>query len=157
MIEKYRGKESFPKGLSQKDINKTKNPLGCLILILFGLFWLIAYYPGFLAYRERGYLATAENSARIIQKTLAAYKKNQTDQRYPLNISNWQTLSKLAASQGINLPSRILDAKIKTFRYESVDGTDYLLTIDVDLPDNTSRERFLLVTPNEVIKHKNRP
>ena len=157
MIEKYSEKQPLTKGRSQKDINKTKNRLGCLILILFGLFVFIAYFPGFLAYREEGHLKKAENTARIIQEALAAYKKSQTNRRYPLKISNWKTLSELAAAQGINLPSTLLDAKIKAFRYESVDGTDYLLTIDVDLPDNTSWKRFLLVTPNEVTRHKNRP
>ena len=52
---------------------------------------------------------------------------------------------------------RVIAAKIKTFRYESVNGSDYLLTIDVDLPENTAKDRFLLVIPNEVTRHKNRP
>ena len=95
--------------------------------------------------------------ATVIQKALAAYKENQKDHSYPLNISDWQILREIAGSQGINLPDTSLAAKIKTFRYESVNGSDYLLTIDVDIPEDTYRDRFLLVSPDEVTRHKNRP
>ena len=78
-------------------------------------------------------------------------------QSYPLNVSARQTLRKLNGSQGIDLTDTSLDAKIKTFRYESVIGSDYLLTIDVDLPEDTPMDRFLLVIPNEITRHKNRP
>ena len=157
MIEKYRGKESFPKGLSQKDINKTKNRLGCLILILIGLFLFVAYFPGFLAYRERGHLATAEHCARTIQKALAAYKENQANKGYPVEISDWHTFSELAAAKGLNFPGTLSEADIITFHYESIDGSEYKLILEIDLPENTSLERFLLVTPNEITQHKNKP
>jgi len=157
MIEKYTEKQPPPKGRSQKDINKAKNRLGCLILILIGLFLFVAYFPGFLAYRERGRLATAESCARTIQKALSAYKENQANQRYPVNISDWHTFSELAATKGLNLPGTPSDAEINTFHYESVDGSDYQLILAIDLPDNTSTERFLLVTPNEITRHKRKP
>jgi hypothetical protein len=110
-----------------------------------------------LAYREQRRLEEAENWSQVIQKALAAYNENLKDHTYPLNISNWQTLREIAGSQGINLPDSSLATKIKTFRYESVNGSDYLLTIDVDIPEDTHRDRFLLVTPNEITRHKNRP
>ena len=142
---------------SKKELNKFKNKVGCFLMIIIGFFFLTYTVPGFLAYREQRRLEEAENWAQVIQKALAAYKENQKDHIYPLNISDWQTLRELAGSQGINLPDSSIAAKIKTFRYESVNGSDYLLTIDVDLPENTAKDRFLLVIPNEVTRHKNRP
>jgi len=142
---------------SKKELNKFKNKVGCFLMIIIGFFFLTYTVPGFLAYREQSRLEEAENWSQVIQKALAAYKENQKDHIYPLNISDWQTLRELAGSQGINLPDSSIAAKIKTFRYESVNGSDYLLTIDVDLPENTAKDRFLLVIPNEVTRHKNRP
>jgi len=142
---------------SNKELNKFKNKVGCFIMIIIGFFFLTYTVPGFLAYREQKRLEEAENWSQVIQKALAAYKENQKDHTYPVNISDWQTLRDLAGSQGIKLPDSSLAAKIITFRYESVNGSDYLLTIDVDLPENTAKDRFLLVIPNEVTRHKNRP
>ena len=142
---------------SKKELNKFKNKVGCFLMIIIGFFFLTYTVPGFLAYREQSRLEEAENWSQVIQKALAAYKENQKDHIYPLNISDWQTLRELAGSQGINLPDSSIAAKIKTFRYESVNGSDYLLTIDVDLPENTAKDRFLLVIPNEVTRNKNRP
>lgn len=156
MIEKHAEKQS-PRGRSQKDINKAKNRLGCLILILIGLFLFVAYFPGFLAYRERGRLATAEHCARTIQKALAAYKENQANRGYPVVISDWHTFSELAAKKGLNLPGTPSEAEIITFHYESIDGSEYKLILEIDLPENTSLDRFLLVTPNEITQHKNKP
>jgi hypothetical protein len=145
------------KNQSKKDLNKFKNKIGCLLMIIIGIFFLTYTVPGFVAYRQQRGFEEAEAWSQIIQKALASYKENQEDQSYPLNISDWSTLKKIAGSQGINLPDSSLAAKIKTFRYEYVTGSDYLLTIDVDIPEDTHRERFLLVTPNEVTRHKNRP
>jgi len=142
---------------SNKELNKFKNKVGCFIMIIIGFFFLTYTVPGFLAYREQRRLQEAENWSQVIQKALAAYKENQKDHSYPLNISDWQTLRELASSLGFKLPDSSLAAKIKTFRYEYVNGSDYLLTIDVNLPENTTKDRFLLVIPNEVIRHKNRP
>jgi type II secretory pathway pseudopilin PulG len=142
---------------SKKELNKFKNKLGCFLMIIIGIFFLTYTVPGFLAYREQRRLEEAERWSQVIQKALAEYKENQKNQSYPLNISDWQTLIEIAGSQGINLPDTSLAAKIKAFRYESVNGSDYLLTIDVDIPEDTYRDRFLLVTPNEVTRHKNRP
>lgn len=142
---------------SKKELNKFKNKVGCLVMIIIGVFFLAYTVPGYLHYREQRRLKEAENWSQIIQKALAAYKENQKDRRYRFNISDWQTLRELAGSQGFNLPDTSLAAKIKTFRYESVDGFDYLLTIDVDLPEDTPWDRFLLVTPNGITRHKNRP
>lgn len=126
-------------------------------MILIGLFLFVAYFPGFLAYRERGRLTTAEHCARTIQKALVGYKENHANQRFPVNISNWHTFSELAATKALNLPSTPSDAKINMFHYESVDGSDYQLILEIDLPQNNSLERFLLVTPNEITRHKNKP
>jgi type II secretory pathway pseudopilin PulG len=142
---------------SKKELNKLKNKIGCFLMIIIGFFFLTYTVPGFLAYREQRRLEEAENWSQVIQKALAAYNENLKDHTYPLNISNWQTLREIAGSQGINLPDSSLATKIKTFRYESVNGSDYLLTIDVDIPEDTHRDRFLLVTPNEITRHKNRP
>ena len=92
-----------------------------------------------------------------IQKALDAYKKNQANQLYPMSISDWQTLSKLAGKIGLNLPGTPSDAEIITFQYESVDGSEYKLILEIDLPENTSLERFLLVTPNEITQRKSKP
>ena len=145
------------KKYSKKELNKFKNKIGCFLMVIIGIFFLTYTVPGFLAYRQQRGFEEAENWSQVIQKALAAYKENHKDQSYPLNISGWRTLLKIAGSQGINLPDSSLAAKIKTFRYESVNGSDYLLTIDVDIPEDTHRERFLLVTPNEVTRQKNRP
>jgi hypothetical protein len=142
---------------SKKELNKFKNKVGCFLMVIIGLFFLAYTVPGFLAYREQRRLEEAERWSQVIQKALAAYKENQKDHSYPLNISDWQILREIAGSQGINLPDTSLAAKIKAFRYESVNGSDYLLTIDVDIPENTYRDRFLLVSPDEVTRHKNRP
>ncbi len=126
-------------------------------MVIIGFFFLTYTVPGFLAYREQRRLEEAENWSQVIQKALAAYKENLKDHIYPLNISDWKTLRELVGSQGINIPDSSMAARIKTFRYESVNGSDYLLTIDVDIPEDTHRDRFLLVTPNEITRHKNRP
>ena len=156
MIEKYTEKKPSQKDRSKKEISKSKNRLGFLILILIGLFLFVAYFPGFLAYRERGRLASVEHYARTIQKALDAYKENQANQLYPMSISDWQTFSKLAGKIGLNLPGTTSDAEIITFHYESVDGSEYKLILEIDLPENTSIERFLLVTPNEITQQKSR-
>jgi hypothetical protein len=110
-----------------------------------------------LAYRERGRLASAEHYAKTIQKALNAYKVNQANQLYPTSISDWQTLSKLAGKIGLNLPDTLSDAGIITFHYESVDGSEYKLILEIDLPDNTNLERFLLVTSKEITQQKSKP
>ena len=142
---------------SKKELNKFKNKVGCFLMVIIGIFFLAYTIPGFLAYREQRRLEEAERWSQVIQKALAAYKENQKDHSYPLSISDWKTLREIAVSQGINLPDTSLATKIKAFRYESVNGSDYLLTIDVDLPEYTTMDRFLLVIPNEVTRHKNRP
>jgi hypothetical protein len=141
---------------SKKELNKLKNKIGCFLMIIIGFFFLTYTVPGFLAYREQRRLEEAENWSQVIQKALAAYKENLKDHIYPLNISDWKTLRELVGSQGINIPDSSMAARIKTFRYESVNDSDYLLTIDVDLPENAAKDRFLLVTPNEVTRQKNR-
>ena len=148
--------QSAEKKYSNKELNKFKNKVGCFIMIIIGIFFLTYSVPGFVAYREQRGFEEAENWSQVIQKALASYKENQKDHSYPLNVSDWRTLKKIAGSQGINLPDSPLAAKIITFRYESATGSDYSLTIDVDIPENTHRERFLLVTPNEVTRHKKR-
>jgi hypothetical protein len=150
-------KQPTEKKHSKKELNKFKNKVGCFLMIIIGFLFLTYTVPGFLAYREQRRLDEAERWSQIIQKALAAYKENHKDHSYPLNIPDWQTLRGIAGSQEINLPDTSLAAKIKTFRYESVNGFDYLLTIDVDIPEDTYRDRFLLVIPNEVTRHKNRP
>ena len=150
-------KQLTEKKHSKKELNKFKNKVGCFLMIIIGIFFLTYTVPGFLAYREQRRLEEAERWSQVIQKALAEYKENQKDQSYPLNISDWQTMREILGSQGINLPDTSLAAKIKSFRYEFVNGSDYLLTIDVDIPEDTHRDRFLLVTPNEVTRHKNRP
>ena len=142
---------------SKKELNKFKNKVGCFLMIIIGFLFLTYTVPGFLAYREQRRLDEAERWSQVIQKALAAYKENQRDPSYPLNISDWQTLRKIAVSQGIDLPATSLASKIKTIHYESVNGSDYLLIIDVDLPENTAKDSFLLVIPNKVTRHKNRP
>ena len=110
-----------------------------------------------MAYREKSRFEEAENWCQVIQEALAAYKANQKDHSYPLSIPDWQTLKKIAGSQGANLPNTASAAKIEGFRYESANGSDYRLTIDVDLPENSPLDRFLLIIPNEITKHKDRP
>ena len=140
-----------------KKLNKSANRVGCLILIIVGGYFLFHFLPGFMAYRAQRRLTEAENWCQVIREALAAYKTNQKDHSYPLNITGWQTLRKIAGSQGANLPDTASAAKIKGFRYESANGSDYRLTIDVDLPEDSPLDRFLLVNPNEVTRHNDRP
>jgi type II secretory pathway pseudopilin PulG len=140
-----------------KELNKSTSRLGCLILIIVGGYLLFYFLPGFMTYREKRRLEEAEQWCQVIQKALAAYKENQKDHSYPLSIPDWQSLRMLAGSQGVNLPDTASAAKIKAFRYASANGSDYRLTIDVDLPEDTPWDRFLLVIPNEVTIHKNQP
>jgi hypothetical protein len=119
----------------KKELNKYRNRVGCLILIFIGGYLLFFHLPGFLAYREKRHLEEAENWCQVIQRALAAFKENQKDHNYPLNVPDWQTLRKIAGSQGANLPYSASAAKINAFRYESANGSDYRLTIVVDLSE----------------------
>lgn len=150
MIEKYRGEQPLPKGLSQKDKNKTTNRLGCLILILFGLFWFLVPFPGFLYNWEQRRIGNVTSTAEHIRTALADYAEKHPDHRYPEDIPDYATLHTIVNKHGGSLPDKQSAAAIAQIHYILDYGKGYNLTIEVEAKN---KERFLLITPEGVTRH----
>jgi type II secretory pathway pseudopilin PulG len=133
--------------------------IGCLLAFLaFVGFLILAYGPGFVTYRrEQSFHRRVHQVAESIRTALAAYADHHPEGRFPENVGDYQALRDLVNKHGGLLPESSVDADIAQISYTSDDGSDYELTITLDVPDNVRKGKFLRVTPEEVTRHREIP
>lgn len=151
MIEKHTENQS-PKGRSQKDKKKAKNRLGCLILILIGLYFLIVHYPGFIAYEKHKKRASVIPFMKTIHSSLKIYAEKQQKNLFPEKIGDYGVLRQMVSDADKSIPKNQADTKIEYFQYETTDRNDYILRINIE----GEATHFFVLYPAgiiEIIKH----
>ena len=131
-----------------KSKNRTKNYVGCLIILIVGGFLFIAYFPGYLAYRDQGKRQYAFTFIETIHASLKIYSDKQPNNLFPEEINSYEVLRQLVIDAGKSIPKNQTDTKIEYLKYETADRKTYILRLNIE--DNVSH--FYILYPDGIIK-----
>jgi type II secretory pathway pseudopilin PulG len=93
--------------------------------------------PSFLSYRNKSRVASVVGTAEGLRAALANYAADSSGSLYPTAIADWGALYSLVITNGNTLKSNMSDMHITSLSYSS-DGSDYILTFIVAVPDGTT-------------------
>jgi hypothetical protein len=138
-----------PKHQSQKKgfITLTDS-IGCLVFLIIGGFFFLAYFPGFLAYQDQKKREFALPFMETIQSSLKIYSEKQPNDLFPSEINNYDVLCQIVNNAGKSIPKIQADTKIDYFKYETTDRKSYILRIFIE--DNDYH--FFTVYPDGIIE-----
>jgi hypothetical protein len=147
MNTKQEGKQ-LPKNIQIKRKNKAKNSIGCLIILLIGGYYFIAYFPGFLDYRDKLKRQFAFPFIETIHSSLKTYSDIEPNNLFPEEIKSYEMLRQLIIDAGKSIPKNQADTKIDYLLYETTDRKTYILRINIKNND----KYFYILYPSGIIE-----
>jgi type IV pilus assembly protein PilA len=120
-----------------------------IVVAIIGILAAIAV-PNFLSYRNKSRVASAVGTGESIRAAFANFASDSSGNLYPSAISNWAALMATVNSNGGSLKSNSQDLQITSVSYTS-DGSDYTLTMTVNVPDGTTG-KTITVTPGGITR-----
>jgi prepilin-type N-terminal cleavage/methylation domain-containing protein len=121
-----------------------------IVVAIIGILAAIAV-PNFMAHRNKSRVASVVGSAEGIRATLANWAADSSDNLYPTVISNWDALVSTANASGGSLKTNMTALSVYSMTYTS-DGSDYALTLIVNVPDSAGLAKTVRVSPSGVEK-----
>jgi prepilin-type N-terminal cleavage/methylation domain-containing protein len=107
--------------------------------------------PNLMSYRNKSRVAAVVGSAEGIRATLANWAADSADNLYPTSIPDWTALVSTANASGGSLKTNMTDLSVQSMTYSS-DGSDYTLTLIVNVPDNVGLAKTVLISPSGIEK-----
>jgi prepilin-type N-terminal cleavage/methylation domain-containing protein len=120
-----------------------------IVVAIIGILAAIAV-PNFLSYRNKSRVASAVGSGEGIRAALANFAADSSGNQYPTSIANWAALVSVVNANGGTLKSNSQDLQVTSVTFSS-DGSDYTLTMIVNVPDGVAG-KTLTVTPGGISK-----
>jgi type IV pilus assembly protein PilA len=120
-----------------------------IVVAIIGILAAIAV-PNFLSYRNKSRVASAVGSGEGIRAALANFAADSSGNQYPSSIANWAALVSVVNANGGTLKSNSQDLQVTSVSFSS-DGSDYTLTMIVNVPDGVAG-KTLTVTPGGISK-----
>jgi type IV pilus assembly protein PilA len=120
-----------------------------IVVAIIGILAAIAV-PNFLAYRNKSRVASAVGTGESIRASMANFAADSSGNLYPgaSVITDWATLMSVVNANGGSLKSNSQDLQITSVSFTS-DGSDYTLTMTVNVPDGTTG-KTITVTPGGI-------
>jgi hypothetical protein len=150
----YVGTEEDGQGSSEKQQKwhtVSSKRLGCLLFIIFGGiggFLFTAYFPGYLAHRDRMKRRQCMPFIEAIQSSLQIYSETHSEKLFPLEVRNYEAIRQIVSNAGKSIPNSQTDAMIDYFRYETTKGKSYILHIIIEGDD----QHFFTLYPHGIIE-----
>jgi prepilin-type N-terminal cleavage/methylation domain-containing protein len=113
-----------------------------IVVAIIGILAAIAV-PNFIAYRNKSRVASVVGSAEGIRAAMANFAADSSGNLYPSTITDWATLVSVANANGGTLKTNNQDLSVLSMSYSS-SGTDYTMTLIVNVPDGVSGKTILL-------------
>ena len=120
-----------------------------IVVAIIGILAAIAV-PNFLSYRNKSRVASAVGSGEGIRAAMANFAADSSGNQYPSSIANWAALVSIVNANGGTLKSNSQDLQITSVSFSS-DGSDYTLTMTVNVPDGVAG-KTITVTPGGITK-----
>jgi prepilin-type N-terminal cleavage/methylation domain-containing protein len=120
-----------------------------IVVAIIGILAAIAV-PNFLSYRNKSRVASATGSGEGIRAAFANFAADSSGNQYPSSIANWTALVSIVNANGGTLKSNSQDLQITSVSFSS-DGSDYTLTMIVNVPDGVAG-KTITVTPGGISK-----
>ena len=120
-----------------------------IVVAIIGILAAIAV-PNFLSYRNKSRVASAVGSGEGIRAAMANFAADSSGNQYPSSIANWAALVSIVNANGGTLKSNSQDLQITSVSFSS-DGSDYTLTMYVNVPDGVAG-KTITVTPGGITK-----
>jgi len=73
MNERYTEKKKSSYGRSKNPTKKSENRLGCFLIIIGVIVFILVYFGGFLDYRAKRFCTKAESDAKVVASALIDY------------------------------------------------------------------------------------
>jgi type IV pilus assembly protein PilA len=118
-----------------------------IVVAIIGILAAIAV-PNFLAYRNKSRVASAVGTGESIRASMANFAADSSGNLYPSAITDWASLMSIVNANGGSLKSNSQDLQITSVSFTS-DGSDYTLTMTVNVPDGTTG-KTITVTPGGI-------
>jgi prepilin-type N-terminal cleavage/methylation domain-containing protein len=120
-----------------------------IVVAIIGILAAIAV-PNFLSYRNKSRVASATGTGEGIRASFANFAADSSGNVYPSSIANWAALMSVVNANGGTLKSNSSDLQITSVSFSS-DGSDYTLTMIVNVPDGVAG-KTITVTPGGISK-----
>jgi prepilin-type N-terminal cleavage/methylation domain-containing protein len=120
-----------------------------IVVAIIGILAAIAV-PNFLSYRNKSRVASAVGTGEGIRASFANFAADSSGNQYPSAISNWAALVSIVNANGGTLKTNSQDLQITSVSFSS-DGSDYTLTMIVNVPDGVAG-KTITVTPGGITK-----
>jgi type IV pilus assembly protein PilA len=120
-----------------------------IVVAIIGILAAIAV-PNFLSYRNKSRVASATGTGEGIRASFANFAADSSGNQYPASIANWAELMSVVNANGGTLKSNSSDLQITSVSFSS-DGSDYTLTMIVNVPDGVAG-KTITVTPGGISK-----
>jgi type IV pilus assembly protein PilA len=120
-----------------------------IVVAIIGILAAIAV-PNFLSYRNKSRVASATGTGEGIRASFANFAADSTGNVYPSSIANWAALVSIVNANGGTLKTNSNDLQITSVSFSS-DGSDYTLTMIVNVPDGVAG-KTITVTPGGISK-----
>jgi type IV pilus assembly protein PilA len=121
-----------------------------IVVAIIGILAAIAV-PNFLSYRNKSRVASAVGTGEGIRAAFANFAADSSGNVYPSNIgSSWSTLVSIVNANGGTLKTNSQDLQITSVGFSS-DGSDYTLTMIVNVPDGVAG-KTITITPAGITK-----
>ena len=124
-----------------------------IVVAIIGMLAAIAV-PNFISYRNKSRVAAVVSTCEGIRAALTNYAADSMGNLFPLKASIDTAYDQLVLKVNRNggaLPTDPAQISIESITYESVDGSDYTLTIKTMVSD-TFLGRTLVVTPAGIVR-----
>jgi prepilin-type N-terminal cleavage/methylation domain-containing protein len=120
-----------------------------IVVAIIGILAAIAV-PNFLSYRNKSRVASAVGTGEGIRAAFANFAADSSGNQYPSGISDWAALVSIVNANGGTLKTNSQDLQITSVSFSS-DGSDYTLTVVVNVPDGVAG-KTITVTPGGINK-----
>lgn len=122
--------------------------IGCLIILLFFGYLFVAYFPGYLAYKDQQKRRLALPYVETIHTSLKTYSDKQTNNLFPEKIDGYEALRLIVKYEGKSIPENQNETKIDHIKYETSDRKTYILRLKIK--DNN--QHFYILFPGGIIE-----